>query len=124
MDCGGDEDLVDHDELRHDAVLAGLGGKLSDCGALAGKSTLNPLEHAPSGDPTRHHKIGHDGVAIERLFVEAHGAAPQQIILDLDATDDAIHGEQERRFFHGYYGGVHSGTPKFAGGVKRENFRR
>jgi hypothetical protein len=57
--------------------------------------------------PTRYHKIGHDGAAIERLFVdlflEAHGSAPAEIVLDLDATDDPLHGHQEGRFFHGYY---------------------
>ena len=108
----GYEDLIDHDQLRHDPVLAALGGKLearrSTCAALAGKSTLNRLELSRS-EPTRYHKIGHDGAAIERLFVdlfvEAHAAAPAEIILDLDATDDALHGEQEGRFFHGYYGG-------------------
>jgi len=108
----GYEDLIDHDRLRHDPVLAILAGKLAarraGCAPLAGKSTLNRLEHAPSGEPTRYHKIGHDAAAIERLFVElfldAHrGAAPQQIILDLDATDDPLHGHQEGRFFHGYY---------------------
>lgn len=109
----GYEDLLDHDQLRFDPVLAAAMGKLearrADCEALAGKSTLNRLEHAPQGAPTRYHKIGHDGAAIERLFVdlfiEAHESAPEQIILDLDATDDPIHGEQEGRFFHGYYGG-------------------
>jgi hypothetical protein len=108
----GYEDLVDHDQLRHDPVLAALGGKLSarrsTCAALAGKSTLNRLELG-RGEPTRYHKIGHDGAAIERLFVdlflEAHAAAPSEIVLDLDATDDPVHGEQEGRFFHGYYGG-------------------
>jgi hypothetical protein len=106
----GYEDLVDHDQLRHDPVLATLAGKLAarrkDCAPLAGKSTLNRLEHAPAG-ASRYHKIGHDGPAIERLFVdlflEAHARAPQQIILDLDATDDPVHGQQEGRFFHGYY---------------------
>jgi Transposase DDE domain group 1 len=109
----GYEDLLDHDHLRFDPVLGAAMGKLeayrADCEALAGKSTLNRLEHAPAGAPTRYHKISHDGAAIERLFVdlfiEAHAAAPEQIILDLDATDDPIHGEQEGRFFHGYYGG-------------------
>ena len=108
----GYEDLVDHDQLRHDPVLAAMVGKLaarrSSCAALAGKSTLNRLELGRS-EPTRYHKIGHDGAAIERLFVdlflEAHAAAPAEIILDLDATDDPVHGEQEGRFFHGYYGG-------------------
>ena len=106
----GYEDLIDHDQIRHDPVLAVLAGKLtarrSDCAPLAGKSTLNRLEHAPSGPPGRYHRISHDGEAIERLFVdlflEAHARAPKQIILDLDATDDPIHGHQEGRFFHGY----------------------
>jgi len=108
----GYEDLVDHDQLRHDPVLAALSGRLaarrSTCAALAGKSTLNRLELGRSA-PSRYHKIGHDGAAIERLFVdlfvEAHAAAPAEIVLDLDATDDPVHGEQEGRFFHGYYGG-------------------
>jgi hypothetical protein len=109
----GYEDLVDHDQLRHDPVLAALGGKLSarrsNCAALAGKSTLNRLELSRV-EPTRYHKISHDGAAIERLFIdlflEAHATtAPPEIILDLDATDDLVHGGQEGRFFHGYYGG-------------------
>jgi hypothetical protein len=106
----GYEDLVDHDQLRHDPVLATLAGKLTarrkDCAPLAGKSTLNRLEHAPSGT-SRYHKIGHDAAAIEGLFInlflEAHKTPPQPIILDLDATDDPLHGHQEGRFFHGYY---------------------
>jgi hypothetical protein len=107
----GYEDLVDHDQLRHDPAMAILAGKLearrSDCAPLAGKSTLNRLEHAPAAGPTRYHKIGHDAAAIERLFVDlfldAHRKPPAQITLDLDATDDPIHGRQEGRFFHGYY---------------------
>ena len=107
----GYEDLVDHDQLRHDPAMAILAGKLearrSDCAPLAGKSTLNRLEHAPAKGPTRYHKIGHDGAAVERLFVDlfldAHGKPPAQITLDLDATDDPVHGRQEGRFFHGYY---------------------
>jgi hypothetical protein len=107
----GYEDIEDHDELRFDPVLAVLSDRLEpkrdDCAALAGKSTLNRLEHAPAGAPTRYHRIGHDGAAIEDLFVdlflEAHDRAPKQITLDLDATDDPIHGHQEGRFFHGYY---------------------
>ena len=106
----GYEDLVDHDHLRHDPVLATLAGKLEAkrqrCAPLAGKSTLNRLEHAPS-TPSRYHKIGHDPAAIEHLFVElfleAYKAPPQEIVLDLDATDDPLHGHQEGRFFHGYY---------------------
>jgi Transposase DDE domain group 1 len=106
----GYEDLVDHDHLRHDPVLAALAGRLTarrqNCAPLAGKSTLNRLEHAPS-EPARYHKIGHDGAAIEGLFVdlflEAHQTPLKEIILDLDATDDPVHGHQEGRFFHGYY---------------------
>ena len=106
----GYEDLNDHDELRHDPVLAVLAGKLaakrSDCAPLAGKSTLNRLELSRP-TTTRYHKVSHDPAAIERLFVEvfleAHTQPPAQITLDLDATDDPLHGHQEARFFHGYY---------------------
>jgi hypothetical protein len=106
----GYEDLNDHDGLRHDPVLAVLAGKLeakrADCAPLAGKSTLNRLELSRP-EPTRYHKISHDAAAIESLFVdlflEAHERPPAQIILDLDATDDPLHGNQEGRFFHGYY---------------------
>jgi hypothetical protein len=59
--------------------------------------------------PSRYHKIGHDAAAIEGLFVElfldAHRTPPEEIVLDLDATDDPLHGHQEGRFFHGYYDG-------------------
>ena len=107
----GYEDLVDHDELRHDPVMAVLAGKLTarraDCAPVAGKSTLNRLEHAPTGAPSPYHKIGHDAAAIESVFVDlfldAHDRLPEQIIVDLDATDDPLHGHQEGRFFHGYY---------------------
>jgi DDE family transposase len=106
----GYEDLIDHDQLRHDPVLAVLGGKLaarrSDCAPLAGKSTLNRLELSRV-EPSRYHKISYDAAAIETLFVDvfldAHAAPPAQITLDLDATDDPLHGHQEERFFHGYY---------------------
>jgi Transposase DDE domain group 1 len=106
----GYEDLIDHDQLRHDPVLATLAGKLhakrKGRAPLAGKSTLNRLEHAPS-EPSRYHKIGHDPAAIEDLFValflRADKTPPERIILDLDATDDPLHGHQEGRFFHGYY---------------------
>src|SRR5438132_6486069 len=106
----GYEDLIDHDQLRHDPVMAVLGGKLkarrADCAPLAGKSTLNRLELSRP-EPTRYHKISYDAAAVEALFVDlfldAHSAAPPQITLDLDATDDPLHGHQEERFFHGYY---------------------
>lgn len=93
----GYEDLNDHDELRHDPVLAALAGKLaarrSDCAPLAGKSTLNRLELSRS-EPTRYAKLAADTAAIERLFVDvfldAHDRAPEQIILDLDATEQRV----------------------------------
>jgi hypothetical protein len=111
----GYEDLNDHDELRHDPVMAVLAGKLKArrkrCAPVAGKSTLSRLEHAPEEGvafaPPRYHKISHDARAIEDLFVtlflEAHRRPPQRIILDLDATDSPLYGHQEGRFFHGYY---------------------
>ena len=106
----GYEDINDHDDLRHDPVIAVLAGKLqawrADCAPVAGKSTLNRLELSRD-TATRYHKIAHDPAAIEGLFVtlflEAHKSAPREIILDLDATDDPLHGHQEGRFFHGYY---------------------
>jgi hypothetical protein len=106
----GYEDLNDHDQLRHDPMMAILAGKLAawrkDCAPVAGKSTLNRLELSKLG-PSRYHKISHNPVAIRSLlvdlFLEARERAPREIILDLDATDDPLHGEQEGRFFHGYY---------------------
>src|SRR5271168_4946843 len=106
----GYEDLVDHDALRHDPIFAVLAGKLvakrKNCAPMAGKSTLNRLELTRE-TPSRYHKIAYDGAAIERLFVDlfldAHESPPDEIILDLDATDDPLHGHQEDRFFHGYY---------------------
>jgi hypothetical protein len=107
----GYEDVNDHDELRHDPVLALFADRLepkrSDCAPLAGKSTLNRLEHAPLRADDRYHKIDHDPVALANLFVDlflgAHRRPPKRIILDLDATHDPLHGQQEGRFFHGYY---------------------
>jgi hypothetical protein len=106
----GYEDIDDHDTLRHDPVLALLSQSLTpkrrDCAVLAGKSTLNRLELSGPA-PTRYHKIGCDTQAMEALFVdlfvEAHHKPPAEIVLDLDATDDPLHGSQEGRFFHGYY---------------------
>lgn len=106
----GYEDVDDHDTLRHDPVLAllseSLRPKRQDCAVLAGKSTLNRLELSRP-EPTRYHKISCDSQAVEALFVdlfvEAHDKPPAEIVLDLDATDDPLHGQQEGRFFHGYY---------------------
>ena len=93
-----------------DPILATLSGKLTahrgDCAPLAGKSTLNRLELS-TAQPDRYHKISVDPGSVETLlvdlFLEAHRKPPKEIILDLDATDDPLHGEQEGKFFHGFY---------------------
>jgi hypothetical protein len=116
----GYEDLNDHDQLRHDPLLAVLVGKQDPTGedrlrerdrgkALAGKSTLNRLELSPprADKNSRYKKITADLGQMESLlsdfFIEAHQAPPERIILDFDATDDPIHGDQLGRFFQGYY---------------------
>ncbi len=103
----GYEDLNDHDELREDELLAVLVEK-PDCEeALAGKSTLNRLELTTNGRD-RYKKVVLDEEAVERFFVgmylRSRRRAPRQITLDLDATDDPLHGKQEGRFFHGFHG--------------------
>ena len=107
----GYEDLNDHEELRKDPLLAVLVEKSDPQEeVLAGKSTLNRLELTPekADAKARYKKIVADHAAVDRLFVDiflaAHPQVPRQIILDLDATDDPLHGNQEGRFFHGYYG--------------------
>jgi hypothetical protein len=101
----GYEDLIDHDALRFDPARSAIIDKPG--GALASKSTLNRLEHAGKIGRHRHHKFDHDPSAIERLFVDlfldAHRQPPTRIVIDLDATDDPLYGEQEGRHFHGYY---------------------
>src|ERR1700756_4866104 len=108
----GYEDLNDHDELRKDPTFAVLAGKLApvlrtDCEALAGKSTLNRLEHRPRRQASKYHKIDCAGARVDallvELFLEAHERAPREIVLDLDNTDIPLYGEQEGRFFHGHY---------------------
>jgi hypothetical protein len=108
----GYEDLNDHDELRKDPTFAVLAGKLTpvlrtDCEALAGKSTLNRLEHWPRRHGAKYHKIDCDGARVDALlvdlFLEAQERAPREIVLDLDNTDIPLHGGQEGRFFHGHY---------------------
>jgi len=106
----GYEDLNDHEQLRQDPLLAVLAGKRDWGEPLAGKSTLNRLELTPVGSPAaeRYHKISYCAEAIDALlvdlFLEAHPRPPREIVLDLDATDTPLHGRQEARFFHGYYG--------------------
>jgi hypothetical protein len=118
----GYEDLNDHDDLRHDPLLAAVVGKLdpegttrrrqSDRGkALAGKSTLNRIELTPVGADRadRYKKVTCSTERVDDLFVElflrSHARPPESIVLDLDATDDPTHGQQLGRFFHGYYKG-------------------
>jgi hypothetical protein len=118
--CLGYEDLNDHDALRHDPLLAVLVGKEDPLGeervrardkgkALAGKSTLNRLELTPIGADadSRYKKITADRKAMQDLFVrvllDSYASPPSEIVLDLDATDDPLHGHQAGRFFHGYY---------------------
>jgi len=117
----GYEDLNDHDRLRLDPLLAVLVGKRDPTGqnrlaardkgkALASSSTLNRLELTPpdADAKARYKKIVADPEGMDRLlvdcFLDAYTSPPPQIWIDLDATDDPIHGQQEGRFFHGYYG--------------------
>ena len=101
----GYEDLCDHEQLRHDPLMAVLAGRRKLEEPLAGKSTLNRLE-LPGGS-ARYHKIDYAPEKIDQLlcdlFIESHAEAPDQIVLDLDATDIPLHGHQPERFFHGYY---------------------
>ena len=102
----GYEDLNDHEQLRQDPLLKLLSNKRDLEEPLAGKSTLNRLELS-TGTPDRYKRITFWKQAIDELlvdvFVEAHGSAPAQIVLDIDTTDVELHGGQEARFFHGYY---------------------
>lgn len=116
----GYEDLNDHDELCRDSLLALLSDSQDITGAnrsrqedrgkpLAGKSTLNRLELTPldANSDSRYKKIVADSSAMDALlvdlFLESYETPPQEIVLDVDATDDPVHGKQEGRFFHGYY---------------------
>jgi hypothetical protein len=103
----GYEDLNDHEQLRQDPLMRVLAGKGNvENSALAGKSTLNRLELS-NGTPNRYKKITFwkDGIdeLLVKVFLESYATAPEEIVLDVDATDFPLHGEQEGRFFHGYY---------------------
>jgi hypothetical protein len=119
--CLGYEDLNDHDRLRLDPLLATAVGKTDPLGEgrsheadrgkpLAGKSTLNRLELTPVGadEDSRYKKIvahlGQIESYLVDMFLRQHPTPPEQIVLDLDSTDDPVHGQQLGRFFHGYYG--------------------
>ena len=107
----GREDLNDHDRLRQDPAIGAVLGKTeparSDCAPLAGKSTLNRLEPSATGAlASKHRKIVADFDALDQLLVDLFldsRSAPPEIVLDLDSTDIPLYGEQEERFFHGYY---------------------
>ena len=117
----GYEDLNDQEHLKNDPLLAAMCGKHDPLGrdrvrtqdrgkALAGKSTLNRLELTPVDADASHRykKIVADASAIEDYFIAEYVRSlkkrTRRIVLDLDATDDPLHGRQEERFFHGYYG--------------------
>lgn len=104
----GYEDLNDHEQLREDPLLMLLAGSAQADQPLAGKSTLNRLELGGEFEAEdRYKKVHYDAAGIDELlvkiFLEAHGEAPQEIVIDLDATDLPLHGHQEQRFFHGFY---------------------
>ena len=116
----GYEDLNDHDELSRDPLLAAVVGKADPTGqsrhrkrdkgrALAGKSTLNRVELTGEQvkPDNRYRKVTLDFAAVQRLFPElfmdSHETPPEVIVLDFDPTDDPLHGNQEGRFFLGYY---------------------
>jgi hypothetical protein len=116
----GYEDLNDHDSLRHDVVMGVLSEKRDRSGsdrvrrqdqgkAIAGKSTLNRLELTPedANENSRYKKIVADEQKIDELmitvFIESHESAPSEVVLDVDGTDDPLHGNQEGKYFHGYY---------------------
>ena len=116
----GYEDLNDHDSLRHDVVMGVLCEKVDPRGhdrarerdqgkPIAGKSTLNRLELTPEGanEKSRYKKIVAEAEKIDDLmvdiYIQSHPRVPEEVVLDVDATDDPLYGKQEGRFFHGYY---------------------
>ena len=102
----GYEDVNDHEQLRRDPVFGVLAGREELEEPLAGKSTLNRMELG-AGVKDRYKKITFWKQAIDELlvkvFLESQAKVPEQIVLDIDATDLPLHGQQEGRFFHGYY---------------------
>ncbi|NNM28363.1 MAG: IS1380 family transposase [Akkermansiaceae bacterium] len=91
----GYEDLNDHEQLRHDPLLQTAAGRSS---ALASAPTLCRMEN----EADRHSAMALNNLLVD-LFIESHRSAPEEVVLDFDATDDPVHGRQEGRFFHGYY---------------------
>ena len=118
----GYEDLNDHEQLRHDPVLALMVGRDDITGQdrvedrdrgvpLAGKSTLNRLELTPpgAGKHSRYKKTVASVTKLQNTLVDtfirmrSKQGVPTELVLDLDATDDPLHGNQLGKFFHGYY---------------------
>ena len=101
----GYEDLNDHQALRHDPLLSAAADKLEG-EALASAPTLNRLELS-SHRTGRYHKVHLDAAKAEALLlrfgVQSLRRGQREVMIDLDATDDPLHGKQEGRFFHGYY---------------------
>ena len=91
----GYEDLNDHDGLRHDLALQTAAER---DGVLASAPTLCRFENRAE----RSWAWAIHGVLVE-TYIASFAAPPEEIVLDVDATDDAVHGHQEGRFFHGYY---------------------
>lgn len=91
----GYEDLNDHKELRHDLALQTA---VVQDDSLASASTLCRLEQRAD----RQTAVAMHQVLFDQL-VQAHKTPPKRLILDFDATDTPLHGDQEGRFFHGYY---------------------
>jgi len=106
----GYEDVNDHEHLRLDPLLAALAGKSDPKDKpLAAPATIHRLElsHPELAEGDRYCRISLEPEAADDLlidlFLETHDEPPVEVILDLDATDDPIHGKQQGRFFHGYY---------------------
>ena len=117
----GYEDLNDHDALRRDFALAAACGKEEPDGSgrrqesdqgepLANAATLNRLEQGvvQAAPDERYHKIECDLQKLRwklvDLWISLRDQPPESVIIDLDATDVPLHGDQEQKFYHGYYG--------------------
>jgi len=111
----GYEDVNDHDKLRNDPALAIALDRISQISPnqeiIAGKSTINRLEYCPEEildqSKSRYHKIEHQPRKIEKVFVDifldSYKQEPKEIILDMDVTNDPVHGNQSGAFFNAYY---------------------
>ena len=116
----GYEDLNDHEQLCRDPLFAAVVGKTDPEGqqrardndrgkGLASPSTLGRIERTPetAGTQSRYEKVLCDFGAVGKLFVdlfiESFDIAPSVVVVDLDPSDVALHGDQEQRFYHGYY---------------------